>query len=188
MKQLKVLLPIIALVLLVASCAAKLPQAEVDAATAAFNDAKTAQADIFAADSWKTATTANDALQAKLGAKDYRRAKTLAKALLDASTAANTAAVSGLEAAKAEIATLSADINTLLPLVQKKLSAAIKAGSKAKVKVDVKAIKAGTDAAAKLVAAVPAATDIGATRAALAVAKQALEGFQATLEAAGYLN
>jgi hypothetical protein len=186
MRYLKVLVPVVALSLLVASCAAKLPQAEVDAATAAFNDAKTAQADVFAADSYKLASDANDALQANLVAKDYGKTKKLSKALLDASTKANTDAVAGLEAAKADIATLSADINTLIPVVKAEVAAAAKLGKKAKV--DVKPINAALAAAVKTVDAVPAATDVAATKAALTAAKESLTGFQTALEAAGYKN
>ena len=104
MRYLKVLLPVLALALVFASCAAKLPQADVDAANAAFAEAKTAQADVLAADSFKAASDANDALQANLSAKDYGKTKALAAALSAVAVKAKADAVAGLEAAKADVA------------------------------------------------------------------------------------
>jgi len=49
MKLLK-FIPVLALVFLAVACAPSIPQKDVDAAAAAFADAKTAQADVFAAD------------------------------------------------------------------------------------------------------------------------------------------
>src|SRR5512133_1405801 len=106
MKSLRLVLPVVAMALVLASCAAKLPQAEVDAANAAFAEAKTAQADVLAVESFKLASDSNDALQANLNAKDYGKTKKLAMALLDASAKAKTDAIAGLEAAKVEIVQL----------------------------------------------------------------------------------
>jgi hypothetical protein len=184
MKYLKVALPVVALALLVAACAAKLPQSDVDAATAAFADAKAAQAELFAADSWKAASDANDALQANLASKSYGKTKALAKSLLDLSAKAKSDAAIGLEAAKGEVAQLVTEVNALLPAVQKDYALAAKAGSKAKV--DVKAIKAALAAAPKTLADAQAQTDIAAARAALAALKDSLSGYQQALESAGY--
>ena len=122
MKSLRFVLPVLAAALVLASCAAKLPQADVDAANAAFAEATTAQAAALAADSFKVASDANDALQANLNAKDYGKTKALAKALLDASTKAKTDAATGLEAAKAEITQLGTDIAAEIPAIQKNLA------------------------------------------------------------------
>lgn len=184
MKFLKVLLPVVAVALIAVSCAAKLPQADVDAATAAFNDAKTAKADVYAPDSWKSASDANDQLQNNLTAKDYGKTKALAKALLDASTKAKADAATGLDAAKGEVTQLVADVNGLIPVVQKELSLAVKAGKKAKV--DVKSIKDGLKAAPKALAAAQAQAEVGDQRTALNELKTSLAGFQTTLETAGF--
>jgi hypothetical protein len=184
MRYLKAVLPVAVLALLVASCAAKLPQADVDAATAAFTDAKTAQADVYAADSWKAASDANDALQANLTAKDYGKTKDLAKALLDASTKAKSDVAAGMEAAKADVAQLTTDVTALVPVVQKDLSLAVKAGKKAKV--DVKTLKETVAAAPKALADAQAQTDVAAQKTALTALKTSLTDAQTALETAGY--
>jgi len=184
MRYLKATLTVALLALLFVSCAAKLPQADVDAANAAFADAQTAQAAVYAPDSFKAASDANDALVANLDAKDYGKTKALAKALLDASNTAKTDAATGLEAAQAEVTKLTDDINALLPVVQNDLSLAVKAGKKAKV--DVKTIKAGVDGAAQALTDAMALTDAAAQRDALTALSTSLQDFQKTLEDAGY--
>jgi hypothetical protein len=184
MRYLKVLLPLVALSLVFASCAAKLPQAEVDAANAAFSQATTAQADVLAADSFKAASAANDALQANLNAKDYGKTKALAKALTDASAKAKSDAAAGLEAAKAEVAQLGTDIAAEIPALQKIYNQAV--GKKAAAKVDLKAIKAGLAAAPKALADAQALTDVVASRTQLQALKGSLDTFKASLEAAGF--
>lgn len=186
MKYLRVALPVIALSLLVAACGAKLPQADVDAATAAFNDAKNAQADVYAADAFKAASDANDALQANLTAKDYGKTKDLAKALLDASNTAKAGVDAGVEAAKADVAQLSSDINTLLPTVQKELAKAVKAGKKAKV--DVTPFKDAIDNAAQTVTTAQADTNYAEAKTNLSTLKDSLTNAQTALEGAGYKN
>ena len=89
MKQLKVVLFAAAVAALAVSCA-KLPQADVDAANAAFTAATQAQAEVYAPESFKAASDANAALTANLTAKDYGKTKALAAALLDASNKAKT--------------------------------------------------------------------------------------------------
>jgi hypothetical protein len=182
MRYLKVLLPLLALSLVFASCAAKLPQAEVDAANAAFAEAKAAQADILAADSFAAANTANEALQANLNAKDYGKTKALAKTLADASAKAKADAVTGLEAVKAEVAQLGTDIGAAIPALQKVYAkAAVK-----KAKVDLKAIKAGLAAAPKSLADAQALTDVVASKTQLTALKASLDSYKAALEAAGF--
>jgi hypothetical protein len=182
MKYLRFALPVVALALVFASCAAKLPQADVDAANAAFAEAKTSQADVLAADSFKAANAANDALQANLNAKDYGKTKALAKALLDASAKAKTDAAAGLEAAKANVAQLGTDIAAEVTSIQKNLKNAVAK----KAKVDVKAIKAGLAAEPKALAGAQSLTDVVASQTALQALKASLDGYKAALEAAGF--
>jgi len=182
MKSLRFVLPVAVVALVLASCAAKLPQAEVTAANAAFAEAKTAQADVLAADSFKAANDANDALQANLNAKDYGKTKALAKTLLDASTKAKTDAAAGLEAAKANVAQLGTDIAAEIPAVEKNLAKAVAK----KAKVDTKTIKAGLAAAPKALADAQALTDVVASQTALKALKDSLDGYKAALETAGF--
>jgi len=181
MRYLKVLLPVLALSLVFASCAAKLPQADVDAANAAFADAKAAQADVLAADSFKAASDANDALQANLSAKDYGKTKALAAALSAAALKAKTDAAAGLDAAKADVAKLGTDIAAEIPAVQKIYAKAVAK----KAKVDLKAIKAGLAAAPKSLADAQALTDVVASKTSLKALKDSLDGYMAAIEAAG---
>jgi colicin import membrane protein len=182
MKYLRLALPVLAVALVLASCAAKLPQADVDAANAAFAEAKTAQADVLAADSYTAASAANDALQANLNAKDYGKTKALAKALLDASAKAKADAATGLDAAKTNVAQLGTDIAAEVASIQKNLKAAVAK----KAKVDAKAIKAGLAAEPKALADAQAQTDVVASQTALKALKASLDGFKAALEAAGF--
>lgn len=172
---------------LFAACAAKLPQASVDAANAAFNDAKTVLADQYAPESFKAASDANDALQANLEAKEYGKTAALAKALTDASTKAKDDAVAGLETAKTDTATLVTDINALIPTVKDEVALAAKAGKKAAV--DVKAYQALLAGADKTLADAQASVDSGTVidaKNALTTFKTSLTDAQTALEAAGY--
>lgn len=75
------------LIFVVASCA-KPPTQELDAATAAINAAKQAEADVYAADTYRSATNALNDANAKVEQKDYEGAKasaTQAKELADRS-------------------------------------------------------------------------------------------------------
>ena len=186
MKTLKFLTVAVAALALVA-CAAKLPQADVDAANAAFADAKAAFADQYAPDSWKAASEANDALQANLTAKEYGKTKTLAKTLIDASAKAKTDAAAGLETAKADCANLEADILALVPVVKAEVALAAKAGKKAKV--DLKPVQALLSGADKSVAAAKASLDSGAVadaKTSLTALKSGLSDAQKALESAGF--
>ncbi len=188
MKLLK-FVPVLALAFIAVACAPSIPQKDVDAANAAFADAKTAQADVFAADSFKAASDADAALQANLDAKDYGKTAALAKAVVDASTKAKADAAAGVETAKADVAKLATDVPALAAVVKKELDKAVKAGKKAKVD----AAKAQADyAAANQVltdgeAAVKAA-NIGDAKTKLSGAQASFAALQQTLEAAGFKN
>jgi hypothetical protein len=184
MKRLRILLPLLAFALVLSSCAAKLPKAEVDAANAAFAEAQTAQADVLAADAFAAAVAANEALQANLNAKEYGKTKPLAKALLEASKKASADAVAGLESAKANVAQLGTDIAAEVESIQKNLKAAIAK----KAKVDVKAIKSALAAEPQALADAQALTDVVASQRALQDLKAQLDGCKAALEAAGFAN
>jgi hypothetical protein len=178
--------PFLSLVLLslLSSCSAKLSQAEVEAANLAFARAQAVQADILAADSFAAARAANDALQANLNARDYGRTTPLAKALAEASSKAIADSAIGLEAAKAEVARLGADIAAELTVLQKIYAKA--AASKAKL--DLKTMKAAlTDAPGSLAEALDRKfTDAVSARAQLLALKETLEGYRTSLETAGF--
>lgn len=186
MKYLKVA-AVAALATLAFSCAPKLPQADVDAATAAFNDAKTAQADIYAADAFKTASDAEAALQADLGSKSYAKAKDDAKALLDASTAAKAAVDAGKTVMKTSLDAAVAAVAADLPLVEKELLKAEKAGKKAKLDVKpYKTLVADTRKGLDDVKTTEDSGDIAGANAKIATIQTALADAKAKLEAAGY--
>jgi hypothetical protein len=187
MKYLKSLALVSLVALALVACTAKLPQADVDTASAAFADAKAALADQYAPDSWKAASDANDSLQANLTAKDFGKTKSLAKALTDASTKAKADAATGLETAKTDVATLDTDIVALAPVVKAEVALAIKAGKKSKVDLKpVQALLAGTD---KTLAAAKTSLESGAVadaKTALTTLKTGLTDAQTALEAAGF--
>lgn len=184
MKYLKMVLPVVVLASLTFACAPQLPQTDVDTATAAFNDAKTSKADLYAADSWKAASDANDSLQANLTAKDYGKTKDLAKALLDTANKAKADAATGLDAAKSSVTSLGADVTALIPVVQQELALAQKAGKKAQI--DLKPIKDGLADASNALTAAQAEAEPATAAAALTTLKTNLQGFQSTLEGAGF--
>jgi hypothetical protein len=183
MRFLKILLPLVALSLFVASCAPKLPQADVDAANTAFAAAKTAQADVLAADSFKAANDANEALQANLSAKAYGKTAALAKAVSDASAKASADAATARDTVKAEVAQLGTDIGADIAAVQKLYAKAVAK----KAKVDLKAMKTGLAAAPKTLAdaSALAATDLVGADTQLKALKDTLEGYKTALAAVG---
>jgi hypothetical protein len=89
-----------------------------------------------------------------------------------------------MEAAKADVAQLTTDVTALVPVVQKDLSLAVKAGKKAKV--DVKTLKETVAAAPKALADAQAQTDVAAQKTALTALKTSLTDAQTALETAGY--
>jgi hypothetical protein len=172
-----------------AACAAKLPQAKVDAAVTAYADAKTALADQYAPESWKAADDANLALQTNLEAKEYGKTAALAKTLLEASGKAKADAAAGLEAVKAECTALIADSGALLPAVKAELALAAKAGKKGAALV--KTAKPVVEGADKALAEAQASLDAGSAieaKTALTALKAGLADAQAALEAAGFKN
>jgi len=188
MKLMK-LVPVFALALLAMSCAPSIPQADVDAANAAFNDAKTAQADVYAPDSFRVASNANDALQSNLSAKDYGKTADLAKAVVETSNKAKADVAAGIETVKTDVATLTTDVTTISDLVKKELDKAVKAGKKAKI--DVAKTQADVAAADQNVTDAKTAADasnFADAKTKLTAAKTTYTDTQTALEAAGYKN
>lgn len=185
MKLLK-FVPVLVVVLAVLGCAPALPQKDVDAANKAFADAKTAQADVLAPESFKAASDANDALQANLTAKEYGKTAALAKNVVDASAKASADAAAGLDKAKADVAQLTTDVAAAAELVKKELDKAVKAGKKAKI--DVKKIQEAVAAADKTAeeGKAAAAANVVDAKVKLTAAKDAFAAAQKDLEAAGF--
>jgi hypothetical protein len=193
MKSFKIVAAL-ALVALMFACAPALPQKDIDAATAAFTDAQTSKAEVYAVDSFKAAQDAQTALQAELDAqnaktsgKSYKALPALAKTLLEASKKAAADAVTGLESAKSEVATLLTDVDASLNFATADLELAKKAGKKAKVNV---ATTAATLAAARTeYDAAKAANDAGdfaTAKTSLTTLKDSVAAVDAALDAAGY--
>lgn len=196
MKYLKVV-ALVLVVALAASCAAKIPQKDIDAANTAMTDAQTAKADVYAPTEFQAATDAKTALDAELAAqealqsgKSYKQTTTLAKALLDAATAAKTAAVANMETAKTDAATLVTDVQAAYAIVKAESAAASKDARKAaKAGLNVKAIAAQVAAEEQAIATAVAANDAqdyAAARDQLTTLKAELAQLQASLEAAGF--
>ena len=186
MKYLKVA-AVAAIAMLAFACAPKLPQADVDAATAAFNDAKTAQADVYAGDAFKAADAANTTLQADLSSKSYAKAKDDAKALLDASTAAKAAVDAAKTAMKTSLDGIVTSVTADLPVVQKELAKALKAGKKAKLDVTpYKTLVADTQQGLADVKTAEDSGDIAGANTKATTLQAALEDAKQKLEAAGY--
>lgn len=184
MKYLKVVLAALAVVALLAACGPKLPQAEVDAATKAFEEAKTAKAEAYAPDVFKAASDAYSKLQDNLKAKDYGKTKDLASALLNASNKAKEAAKANMEAAKEGVTKLAEEITAHLPGVKTQIGKAEKAGSRAKI--DVKPIKALVDSAEKTVNDAKASTEYLDAKNKLESLKNDLTTAKKALEDAGF--
>ena len=196
MKYLKV----VALVLvaaLVVSCAAKLPQKELDAASAMMTEAQNAKADVYAPTEFQAAADAKTALDTELAVQDalksgknYKQTTALAKALLDTATKAKTAAVANVETVKNEAATLVTDVQTAFATVKAESAAAAKDARKAKkAGIDVKAVTAQVAAEETAIATAVAANDAqdyAAARDQLTTLKAEIAQLQASLEAAGF--
>ncbi len=196
MKYLKVV-AFVLVAALVVSCAAKIPQKEIDAANAAYADAQTAKADVYAPTEFQAATDAKTALDTELAAqealqsgKSYKQTTTLTKALLDAATAAKTAAGTNFETVKGEVATLLPDVQTAYAPVQAESAAASKDARKAaKAKLNAKAIAAQVLAENQAIADAQAANDAqdyAGAKDKLTVLKDEIAQVQASLEAAGF--
>ena len=108
MRNQKLALGVIALMLVVATGCAKPPQQEIDAAKAAVSAAESAEAPKYAADAWNKAQQAMNAVNAEIEAqankfalfRSYTKAKELVAAASQAANEAKDAAVAGKEAAK----------------------------------------------------------------------------------------
>lgn len=196
MKYLKVV-AFVLVAALVVSCAAKIPQKEIDAANAVYTDAQTAKADVYAPTEFQAATDAKTALDTELAAqealqsgKSYKQTTTLTKALLDAATAAKTAAGTNFETVKGEVATLLTDVQAAYATVQAESAAASKDARKAaKAKLNAKAIAAQVLAENQAIVDAQAANDAqdyAGAKDKLTVLKDEIAQVQASLEAAGF--
>lgn len=196
MKYLKV----VALVLVAAlavSCAAKLPQKELDAANSMMTEAQNAKADVYAPTEYQAAADAKTALDTELAVqealqsgKNYKQTKELTKTLLDAATKAKDAAVANIETVKNEAATLVTDVQTAFTTVKAESEAAAKEAKKAKkAGIDVKAVTAQVAAEETAIATAVAANDAqdyAAAKDQLTTLKDEIAQLQASLEAAGF--
>ena len=193
-------LKLVALVLvasLAVSCAAKLPQKDVDAATTAYAAAQTAKADIYAPAEFQAATVAKTALDTELAAQaakksgqSYKQTATLVKSLADAAKKATDAAATGLAAAKTAAESLLADSKTLVAAVKVDATAA-SANAKAalKAKINVKTVNAQVAGFEKALADAQAANDAqdyATVIAKLTPLKDQATQLQTTLETAGF--
>lgn len=101
---------------------AQAPTADIDAVTAAFEQAAAARADDYAADAMKAAREAQAQLEAELKAQEgtfalmrsYSEATTLAVAAKEAAARATAAAAEGKEKARAEATQVVADAQAML--------------------------------------------------------------------------
>lgn len=136
----------------VAAGCAEVPQADIDAAKSAMEQAATAGAADYAADSYKAVQDAQAALDAELAAqadkfaltRSYTKATELAAAVKAASEKAAADAVTGREAAKNEAMTLIADAKTALAQATEMLAKAPRGKGTAQ---DLAALKADLDTA-----------------------------------------
>ena len=148
---------ILALVALVAC--AKPPQQQIDAAKAALDAAKQAQADVYAPESLKAAEDKAAALDAELATqqskffKSYKLATQLTTELQQLADTAKTDAVAGKEKAKADAEAAIAAADASVTAAKESLGKAPKGkGSKA----DLEAMTADVDAAAQAIEAAKA--------------------------------
>jgi hypothetical protein len=196
MKVLKVL-ALVLVASLAVSCAAKLPQKDVDAANAAYAAAQTAKADVYAPTEFQAATDAKNALDAELAAqaaktsgKSYKQTETLVKTFADAAKKANDAAAAGLATAKTAAGTLLTDSQALVAAVKADAAAATanaKAAAKAKISVkNVNAQVAGFEQALTEAQAANDAQDYVTVTAKLTPVKEQAAQLQTTLETAGF--
>jgi len=182
---------------LAVSCAAKIPQKDIDAANTALADAQTAKADVYAATEYQAAMDAKTALDTEIAAqealesgKSFKQTSTLAKALLDAANTAKAAAATGMETVKGEVATLLTDAQTVLATVKAGSADASANAKKAKkAGLDVNAIVEQVATNEQAITDASAANDAGdyaTAQANLTAAKDVLAQLQSSLEAAGF--
>lgn len=196
MKYLKVV-ALVLVVALAASCAAKIPQKDLDAANTAFTDAQNAKADVYAPTEFQAAQDAKTALDTELAAqealasgKSYKQTTTLAKTLLDTATKAKDAAAANMETVKNDAATLVTEVQGAFATVKAESEAASKDARKAaKAGLNVKAIAAQVAAEEQAIATAQAANDAqdyASAKDQLTTLKDEIAQLQASLEAAGF--
>jgi hypothetical protein len=160
----------IALIALFVTGCSKAPQAEIEAAKAALEQAAVAEADVYATDQYASAEDAMKQLEAELTVQEeksslfrrYGKAKELAAEVQTASAAAADAAVAGKEQVKAEAADAIAATRELLAEVQTLLA---KAPTGKGTQADLAAMKADVEGV-----------------------QTALDEAEATLSAGGYME
>ena len=196
MKYLKVV-SLVLVALLVASCAAQLPQKDIDAANAIMSEAEAAKADVYAPTEYQAAVDAKAAMEAELAAqnakqsgKDYKQLTELVKAYSQAATAAKNAATANAEAAKNDVATLLTDVQNAFNTVKAEAEAAAGDAKKAKkAKLDLNAINAQIANEEQAIAAASSANDSGdyaTVKTILSRLKDESGGLQSARGAAGF--
>lgn len=177
--------------LFVTGCS-KAPQAEIDAAKGALEQASVAEADVYAADQYAAAEDAMKALEAELTVQEeksslfrrYGKAKELAAEVTTASAAAADAAVAGKQQVQAEAADALAATRELLAEVQKMLA---KAPTGKGTKADLAAMKADLEGVATALDEADAALAAGGfmeAKTGADAAREVLEQVQADITAA----
>ena len=170
-------LVLISVVVLFSSCA-KVPQVEIDAATAAIADAKAGEADVYVAaefaalnDSMNVANQAVEAKKGKLFAS-MKAPKAQLTAIVAQAAQVKANAATRKEEVKAEVATLQAELATLVEQVK---ALVVKAPKGKEGKAAVEAINAEIAAVEAAVAEVTGLVGQGTYMAALDKAKAAKE-------------
>jgi hypothetical protein len=157
---------LIAGALVLAIGCAKPPQTEIDAAKAALGAAQSAEASVYAADAFAAAKSAVDkldsevAVQAKKGAlsRKYDTAKTLAVTAKKAAEDAATAATTGKEQLKNQLAQKLPELADAIPAAQTLVKNALKVRG---IKLDSKALNAELEAIKTLIADAKTSYDAG---------------------------
>jgi len=152
MRKLTVILSVLALIAL-AGCA-KIPQEQIDAAKAALDAAKQAQADVYAPDSLKAVTDKEAALNAELATqegkffKSYDLTSQLANEMKQLADKAKTDAIAAKEQAKADAQTAISTAEAAVTEAREALKKAPKGKGSA---ADLAAMTGDVDAAAKAI-------------------------------------
>ena len=177
--------------LFVTGCS-KAPQAEIDAAKAALEQAAVAEADVYATDQYAAAEDAMKALEAELTVQEeksslfrrYGKAKELAAEVQTASAAAADAAVAGKQQVQAEATDAIAATRELLAEVQDMLA---KAPTGKGTQADLAAMKADLEGVATALDEADAALAAGGfmeAKTGADAAREVLEQVQADITAA----
>jgi len=177
--------------LFVTGCS-KAPQAEIDAAKAALEQAAVAEADVYAVDQYAAAEDAMKALEAELTVQEeksalfrrYGKAKELTADVMTASATAEEAAVAGKAQVQAEATDAIAATRELLAEVQKMLA---KAPTGKGTQADLAAMKADLEGVATALDEADAALAAGGfmeAKTGADAAREVLEQVQADITAA----